>query len=148
MPQTIMVLREGAASVRLRTLSKCAVSERQNGQIRLYGGLRFGHNERAGIATRSMIVVVVRIAGHVVLSMVLVVFVVVLIAMVTITSMHRLDDRGRFTWAERIRVRMVHATPCQHVPQDGAKCENADQAVHGNLGTETTIAFIVYAVPL
>jgi hypothetical protein len=83
-----------------------------------------------------MIVVRVRVARRVLLSMVLVVLVVVLIVMVTIAIMHLLDGRGGITTADGTRVRMVHATPCQHVPQDGAKRGSADQAVHRTLGLE------------
>jgi hypothetical protein len=88
-----------------------------------------------------MIVVPMRIARRVLLSMVLVVLVVVLvvlvlIAVVTIASMHLFDGRGGLTTADGTRVRMVHATPCQHVPQDGAKRGSADQAVHRTLGLE------------
>ena len=139
-----MVSSDRAASVQTRTLSKCDVPERRDGQFGLQGGLRVGHYERAvPLITLPVIVVLVRVAGRVVLpmvlivlSMVLIVLSMVLIVVVTITSRCSLDGLGGLKIADGIRVDMVHATPCQHVPQDGAKRGYADQAVHESLGIE------------
>jgi hypothetical protein len=53
-----------------------------------------------------------------------------------LASLGPLDSSGRFTVADAFCLGRVHATPCQHVPQDRAKGGKANQAVHENLAED------------
>ena len=57
-------------------------------------------------------------------------------AVMALTIVGPFGGSGRFTVADAIRLGMVHATPCQHVPQDRAKRGNANQAVHESLAED------------